>query len=49
MGRDLGLGGLRLNAKFLRNGVVMLVLVAGTVALLYTWVAQGPDAKPSAY
>ena len=27
---------LRLNAKFLRNGIVMLVLVAGTVALLYT-------------
>ncbi len=27
-----------MNAKFLRNGIVMLVLVAGTVALLYTWV-----------
>jgi cell division protease FtsH len=29
-----------LNAKFLRNGIVMLVLVAGTVALLYTWVSS---------
>ena len=27
-----------MNAKFLRNGIVMLVLVAGTVALLVTWV-----------
>jgi cell division protease FtsH len=26
-----------LNAKFFRNGIVMLVLVVGTVALLYTW------------
>src|SRR4051794_18120625 len=31
---------LRLNAKFLRNGIVMLVLVVGTVALLYTWVTS---------
>jgi len=38
-----------LNAKFFRNGVVMLVLVAGTVALLYTWLAQGQDEKPVAY
>ena len=29
-----------MNAKFLRNGIVMLVLVAGTVALLYTWVTS---------
>ena len=38
-----------MNAKFFRNGVVMLVLVAGTVALLYTWLAQGQDEKPVAY
>ena len=37
---------LRLNAKFLRNGIVMLVLVAGTVALLYTWV-QSSTPSPS--
>ncbi len=37
---------LRLNAKFLRNGIVMLVLVAGTVALLYTWVQSStPQAQ----
>jgi cell division protease FtsH len=29
-----------LNAKFLRNGIVMLVLVVGTVALLYTWITS---------
>ena len=29
-----------MNAKFLRNGIVMLVLVAGTVALLYTWITS---------
>jgi cell division protease FtsH len=29
-----------LNAKFMRNGIVMLVLVAATVALLYTWVSS---------
>ena len=28
-----------MNAKFMRNGIVMLVLVAATVALLYTWVS----------
>jgi len=29
-----------LNAKFFRNGIVMLVLVVGTVALLYTFLLQ---------
>jgi hypothetical protein len=29
-----------LNAKFLRNGIVMLVLVLGTVALFYAWFLQ---------
>jgi ATP-dependent Zn protease len=31
-----------LNAKFFRNGIVMLVLVVGTGALLYTWLIQAP-------
>jgi cell division protease FtsH len=38
-----------LNAKFLRNGIVMLVLVAGTVALLYTWLQTTPDATSKPY
>jgi cell division protease FtsH len=38
-----------LNAKFFRNGIVMLVLVAGTVALLYTWLGQQSDSTPVAY
>ena len=29
-----------MNPKFFRNGIVMLVLVVGTVALLYTWVTS---------
>ena len=40
---------LRLNAKFLRNGIVMLVLVAGTVALLYTWVTSSAPATQDGY
>ncbi len=40
---------LRLNAKFLRNGIVMLVLVAGTVALLYTWVQSSTPQAQRAY
>ena len=40
---------LRLNAKFLRNGIVMLVLVAGTVALLYTWVSSSTPADTTGY
>ena len=34
---------LLLNPKFFRNGIVMLVLVVGTAALLFTWI-QGHDA-----
>src|SRR4051812_16919334 len=40
---------LRLNAKFLRNGIVMLVLVAGTVALLYTWVQSSSPNPQQGY
>ncbi len=29
-----------MNPKFFRNGIVMLVLVVGTVALLYTWISS---------
>jgi cell division protease FtsH len=37
-----------LNAKFFRNGIVMLVLVVGTVALLYTWLSSqsAPETVP---
>jgi cell division protease FtsH len=38
-----------LNAKFLRNGIVMLVLVAGTIALLYTWVTSTTPANTVGY
>ena len=38
-----------MNAKFLRNGIVMLVLVAGTVALLYTWVTSTAPANTVGY
>ena len=38
-----------MNAKFLRNGIVMLVLVAGTVALLYTWVTSSAPQSTAAY
>jgi len=38
-----------LNAKFLRNGIVMLVLVAGTVALLYTWVSSSSPQAAEGY
>ena len=38
-----------MNAKFLRNGIVMLVLVAGTVALLYTWVQSSAPAAQVPY
>ena len=27
-----------MNPKFFRNGIVMLVLVVGTAALLFTWI-----------
>ncbi len=38
-----------LNAKFFRNGIVMLVLVVGTVALLYTWLIQTPNEPTVGY
>jgi len=38
-----------LNAKFFRNGIVMLVLVVGTVALLATWLLQTPQAQDVGY
>ena len=38
-----------MNAKFLRNGIVMLVLVAGTVALLYTWVTSSTPSTAVGY
>ena len=38
-----------MNAKFLRNGIVMLVLVAGTVALLYTWVQSSTPVTSVGY
>ena len=31
-------GGSLLNPKFFRNGIVMLFLVVGTAALLFTWI-----------
>ncbi len=38
-----------MNAKFFRNGIVMLVLVVGTVALLYTWLLQTPQQASKGY
>ncbi len=38
-----------MNAKFLRNGIVMLVLVVGTVVLLYTWLLQSPTQQTVGY
>ena len=38
-----------LNPKFFRNGIVMLVLVVGTVALLYTWISSSGTIKPRPY
>jgi cell division protease FtsH len=38
-----------LNGKFLRNGIVMLVLVVGTVALLYTFLISSPSDQTVAY
>jgi cell division protease FtsH len=38
-----------LNTKFLRNGIVMLVLVVGTVLLLYTWLIQSPNPTQVGY
>jgi cell division protease FtsH len=38
-----------LNSKFFRNGIVMLILVVGTVALLYTWLLQSPADTSKSY
>ncbi len=38
-----------MNAKFLRNGIVMLVLVAGTVALLVTWLNSSSPTTQDGY
>jgi cell division protease FtsH len=38
-----------LNTKFLRNGIVMLVLVIGTVVLLYTWLLQDTEQTQVGY
>jgi cell division protease FtsH len=38
-----------LNPRFFRNGIVMLVLVVGTVALLYTWISASPSTQAKAY
>ncbi|HVA86830.1 MAG TPA: ATP-dependent zinc metalloprotease FtsH [Candidatus Saccharimonadales bacterium] len=38
-----------MNGKFFRNGIVMLVLVVGTVALLYTWLIQTPTQNTRGY
>jgi cell division protease FtsH len=38
-----------LNPKFFRNGIVMLVLVVGTAALLFTWVSSNTPSQTTAY
>ncbi len=38
-----------MNPKFFRNGIVMLVLVVGTVALLYTWISSSNNVPTKAY
>ena len=38
-----------MNARFLRNGIVMLVIVAGMVALLYSWVQSSTPADTTGY
>ena len=38
-----------MNPKFFRNGIVMLVLVVGTVALLYTWMSSSNTTKTTGY
>ena len=38
-----------MNAKFLRNGIVMLVLVVGTVVLLYAWVSSSTQPNQLGY
>jgi cell division protease FtsH len=38
-----------LNPKFFRNGIVMLVLVVGTAALLFTWITASSTPVNTAY
>jgi len=38
-----------LNPKFFRNGIVMLVLVVGTAALLFTWISSSTPAAQVGY
>jgi len=38
-----------LNAKFARNGIVMLVLIIGTLALLWTWLTSSTPSNPTGY
>src|SRR5262245_24371446 len=40
---------LPLNPKFFRNGIVMLVLVVGTAALLFTWIQTTSPTTPIGY
>jgi cell division protease FtsH len=38
-----------LNPKFFRNGIVMLVLVVGTAALLFTWITTSQQTQTTGY
>ncbi|HEY6014279.1 MAG TPA: ATP-dependent metallopeptidase FtsH/Yme1/Tma family protein, partial [Candidatus Limnocylindrales bacterium] len=38
-----------MNPKFFRNGIVMLVLVVGTAALLFTWLTQSSSTADTPY
>ena len=38
-----------MNPKFFRNGIVMLVLVVGTAALLFTWIQSTTPSTPVGY
>ena len=50
VGARLDPGGSLLNPKFFRNGIVMLVLVVGTAALLFTWInASAQPTQPIGY
>ncbi len=47
--RPFDSGGTPLNPKFFRNGIVMLVLVVGTAALLFTWIQTTSPTTPIGY
>ena len=38
-----------MNPKFFRNGIVMLVLVVGTAALLFTWLTSSTQTTDTSY